>query len=734
MEEREIHLRDYWRIIRKRGFAVVSFFIITFSLTVVGVYTSNLEPEWRSSTKLLIEKGDTSLSLAEAQGYVRWDPNFLQTQFQIIRSKPVAEKVVAELGLDTRYLSLFINPDEKPPFWVSTLEWAKEMLKSVSELGKKEGAATGANAKKEATDAQIIIAHLLKEIEITPTKESRIVEIAYTSDNAMVASMIVNAFTRAYIDELLEMRMRATGHTVDWMTRKAGEQRKELEKAEKKLNSYMRRQDIVAIENSISIGPQRINEITGRITAEKSRAEELKALVTRLKGMSLEESLFVPGVSDHMEVQRIRQEVARQEQTILEYSKKYGKRHPVMVRANNDLALLKAKLAEEARRVIGTIGTDYELAKENIVSLEGQLMAARGEAITLNEKYVQYKILQRDVETYRHLYNALIAKIKEQTLAEEVQPVNVWTVERAEPPLKPVDSHRLRNLLLGLLLGLFGGVGLAFFTEYLDNTVKSVEEVEERFKLPVLSVIPRMKAKDGRIEEVVKALPLSSISEGYKTLRASIMLTGRGTPPKCLLFTSMAPSDGKTTSAVNLATALANSGRRVVLMDADLRKPTLHKLMGQANDVGLSSYLSGLCKEVAIQETEVSKLSIITSGPIPPIPSELLGLDRFRELVTALHGNFDVVVIDSPPVMPVSDSLVLSQVADATVVVVRSGKTTFEVLERGLKALHSVGTEVKGLVINAADPKRGAYAYYEDYGYGYYGGYASEPDDIMKAG
>ena len=267
---------------------------------------------------------------------------------------------------------------------------------------------------------------------------------------------------------------------------------------------------------------------------------------------------------------------------------------------------------------------------------------------------------------------------------------------------------------------------MAFFIEYLDNTVKSVEEAEERFGLPVLSVISMMDAKDGRIEEVVKVSPRSSISEGYKSLRASIMLTAKDAPPRCLLFTSMAPSDGKTTTAINLATALANSGKKVVLIDADLRKPSLSRIMGLQSEVGLSTYLSGNTDEEIILGTDVENLWTIMAGPVPPLPSELLSSERLKDLIARLHETYDMVVIDSPPVMPVSDSLILSRLADTTVVVVRAGKTSYDLLERGIKAMNKVGTDVKGLVINRASSKNGGYYYY---GYGYYGGYTYGGED-----
>jgi len=718
MHEREIHLRDYWRVILKRRFTVLTFFILTLTLTVIGVFTSNLEPTWQATTRLLIEKNDNTSSIIESHGYVRWDPQFLETQLQIIRSKPVAAKVVESLGLATRYASWFLaSDDKKTPAWEETLTWVKDMLKSFSAT---EDEGDGLEGAKQS-DVDIIADALIKELEIKPTKDSKIVNISYKFKNPIIASMVVNAFTRAYTDELLEMRMKATGYTVEWMSKKAEEQRKQLETAEKALNAYMRQQDIVAIENNVSIGPQRVNELSAKRTVTETRKEELRAISERLRAVTPEEALAVPAVSDDKVIQDIRRNLVKAEQTILEHSKKYGRRHPVMIRSTNELALLQNKLTMETERVIQSIQNNYEMARENVKNLKVQLLTAKSEAITLSEKYVQYKILKRDVETYRHLYNALIAKIKEQTLSEEVQTVSVWTVETAVPPVAPVNTHRTRNLLLGVLLGLFGGVGLAFFVEYLDNTVKSVAEAEDRFGLPVLSVISQMDTKEGRIEEVVKSAPRSSISESYKSLRASLMLACRDTPPRIVLFTSMAPFDGKTTTAINVATALASSGKKVIIIGGDLRNPSLCKSMGLSSEVGLSNFLSGNSEDVSILTTDIENLFVIVAGPVPPLPSELLSSNRLKKLLARLADEYDMVIIDSPPVIPVSDSLILSQLSDTTVIVIRAGKTTYEVLERGLKDLQSVGTDIKGFVINGVSKKNSGYYYY-GYGYGtYYG-------------
>jgi capsular exopolysaccharide synthesis family protein len=328
--------------------------------------------------------------------------------------------------------------------------------------------------------------------------------------------------------------------------------------------------------------------------------------------------------------------------------------------------------------------------------------------------------MKREVDTNRQLFSALLAKIKEQKITEKIQMINVWIIDVAETPKFPAKPRKMRNITLGFIFGLFGGIGFAFFIEYLDNTIKSPEDVEESLKIPVLGVIPSLKDKRKNIEDVVATEPSSVLTENYRAVRTAVMLSSAGEPPKCLMITSMASGEGKTATATNLAVAIAKAGRSVLLVDGDMRRPKLHKIFEMDNSSGLSTYLTGASNGKILKQSSIENLSVMTAGPIPPTPSELLNSSRMKQLVKNLSSRFDHIIFDSAPVMSVTDSQILSKISDGTIIVARSGQTTHEIVKKGLKKLQDIDANVLGMVINAVDTKRVGYEYY--YGYD---GYAS---------
>jgi capsular exopolysaccharide synthesis family protein len=403
----------------------------------------------------------------------------------------------------------------------------------------------------------------------------------------------------------------------------------------------------------------------------------------------------------------------------MEMSQKYGKKHPAMTRATEDLNVLKAKREQEIRRIIDSIKNEYDMARENVATLNRFLGETKSEALNVNEKFMEYGSINREVETNRQLYDALVKKIKEQSITEQGQTVNVLVVEKAETPKSPAKPRKALNLLLGLIVGVFGGVGAAFFVEYLDNTVKSPEEVETKLGVPVFGVITMNKTPNALTEGIVAREPTSIITENYKAIRTALLLSSAERPPKRILVTSMSPEEGKTTTSVNLAMAIAQSEYKVLLIDADLRKPRLHKVFGLGNTKGLSTYLAGASDMHVAQKGPLPGLSVLTSGPIPPNPSELLSSNRMHELMTALSGQYDIIICDSPPLLSVADGLILSKTTEGTIIVTRAGKVTYDEMKRGLRSLYDLKAHVLGIVINALDVKKNDYYYQRYYNYSY---------------
>jgi polysaccharide biosynthesis transport protein len=327
------------------------------------------------------------------------------------------------------------------------------------------------------------------------------------------------------------------------------------------------------------------------------------------------------------------------------------------------------------------------------------------------------------------LYDALMKGVKEQSLIGELQNIRMWVVEKAKKPGSPVRPRKMMNILLGIIVGLFGGGGLAFFFEYLDNTVKSPEEIETRLGQSVLGVVPLIELKEGNIEQMIINEPQILVAENYKTIRTAIMLSSANKPPQNILITSMGPEEGKTVTSTNLAITIAQSEYSVLLIDSDLRKPRIHKIFGVENTKGLSTYLAGASSDINICNGPIKNLSILPAGPLPPNPSELLGSNKMYQLMRELNERFNVIIWDSPPLMTVTDSYVLSKIVDGTIIVTRAGKTTYEIVRRGLRTLKGkregdIEAHVLGIIINALDLKKSDYYYYKYYNYYY----TSEPE------
>jgi len=707
IEDKEIHLRDYLKIIKKRRAIIYTFFIIIF--TIILIVTLSSTPVYKASTKILIEKGET----VELTGnpYTQYDPSFYETQYQLIKSASVAEKVVQMLSLEEHYDDYFNNKNS------TLLSDIKEWL-----LKKIFGKNTSDDKEENKKDKKEFLIKLIKEgIIVKPVKMSKIVEISYLSTNPKFAAAVVNTVSKAYINEILEMKMQSSKYTLKWLTEKAEEERKKLQHAEEALQQYMRNNDIVTLENKVTIIPQKLTELSKQLTKAETKRKEIESLYNKIKKIrNLNKAETISAISSDPTIQALREEILKAEQNIIELSKKYGKKHPKMIRAISELNILKEKKIQEIKRVIESIKNEYELAKTNEMNLRKLLKKTKNEALTLNEKFIQYSVLKREVETNRKLYDVLIKKLKEKSITENIQTVNVWIVEKAKVPKIPVKPKKTLNILLGIIIGIFGGIGIAFFVEYLDNTIKSPEETENKLGVPVVGLISYL-AND-RVENSVLNEPKSAFAEDFKVLRTSILLSSTEKLPKSILITSASPEEGKTVTASNLAITIAQSEYSVLLLDADLRKPMLHKIFNLDNSKGLSTYLAGTSDLNIIQEGPLPMMSIIPSGPIPPNPSELLSSNKTQKLLELLKKRYDIIILDSPPLIGVSDSLILSKFTSGTLIITKFAKTTYDILSRCIKSLKDINANLFGIVINAVDQKKSDYYYYSNY-------YYQEPED-----
>ncbi|HXX53151.1 MAG TPA: polysaccharide biosynthesis tyrosine autokinase, partial [Thermodesulfovibrionales bacterium] len=389
---------------------------------------------------------------------------------------------------------------------------------------------------------------------------------------------------------------------------------------------------------------------------------------------------------------------------------------------------LKMRIDAETRKALEGLRVDYEAALKKENYLSSAMEKYKSEVTGQNEKMVQYQILKREAETNRELYNSLLQRLKEVGLTASLTASNVQILDGAEIPRTPFKPDKKKNLMIALFVGLLGGIGLAFFAEYLDNTVKTSDDVEKEVALPSLGLVPELGKTSGKNERpfITHEDKKSPLAESYRSIGTYIQFSSAGRPPKTILVTSARQGEGKTTTVVNIAVTLVHTYGKGVVIDSDMRRPQIHKVFDVDNSRGLSSFLTGHIEidQGLIQKTKVEDLDVIPAGIIPPNPSELLSSYRFRDLMTGLSPLYSFIIIDSPPVLGLSDSLLLSTLIDGVILVTKAGSTPKDAAIQARKLLQGVNAKILGVVLNGiteADLKYGSYSYYYSnyYGYGY---------------
>ena len=735
LDEESIHLKDYLQVLLRRKYIILLVFIVCLPIVIIQAFS--YEPLYRASSKILVERNETPALLTNAG--LSYNPGFLSTQRQIITSSKVGEKVVRNLVLGDTYRRYFPLSNADPSAIQKIRKWLGQFYKTglklagltenepIADAGEKEQLSEAEKQEEKIKSLAMMISNSIS-VENPDENDSyragNILEVSFISSNPKFAKTVVNSVASAYKQLLMEMRMESTAETIEWLKAKAASQREKLEASEKELQEYKKAHDIYTVDNEEALFPSKIQELSNSLTQAQTEVRELESLYQEIKKISTQEALNLPVVAENIIVGGLRQKIIDKEQEIQGLSKTIGIKHPRMIRAKKDLAALKTKLEAEIQGVIESVKNKYMLAKEKADNIQRLLDQTKQSAAIMSDKFIQYEILNRDVEVNRLLYDRLISRIKEYNATENKQTIDVWVVEEARTPEAPMSERPKRTLLLGLLVSLMAGIGLAFFLEYLDNTVKTAEDAEAKLDEPVLGMVPLYKAKSPEIEKIVHYMPKAVVSERYKAIRTAVLLSSPKGPPKSLMVSSMAQGVGKTATASNLSLSFAQVGRRVLMIDGDMRNPNVHKIFEMDNTKGLSTYLAGEPEMVILKSKESEFLDVMTSGPIPPNPSELLSSSRLDELIQKVHEAYDFVIFDSPPMAAVTDALLIGKAVEQTILVARSGVSTYQAMKQADRALKAVNGHVLGQIINAVDEKKQNYYYYKYYGS--YGAYAAD--------
>lgn len=728
------HLLDYIRVLQKRKWLVLTVAAIIFLTTALATFSKT--PLYTATIQVLVEKNMEKGRLEGLASYITWDPDFKATQFELIRSFNVALRIVNNQHLDTEYKQYFLGSSSHLRGFDSIIQPVISFFSSLFDSTQKQdqGDAQTTSDAGTKSDAEKIAGMIQEALTLTPVPDTKIVEVNYTHEAPKIAQLVANGIVRAYIEETLDIKTSTTTHSLNWMTIKADEERKKLEDSERALQKYMRKNDIVTVENKLAVLPERLSQFSSELSVAQTEEKKHAAVYRQIRsaGKNTKKLEAIPLLSNNSELQDIRAEIFAAEQNIRELSKRYGEKHPMMIKARADQRLLQKKKRTEIDRVIEVAKNSYELAKTRVKDLTKMMEQTKAEMLNMNERFVQYTILNRDKEMNRTVYDALSSSIKKINVTAQAMDIRIWAVKNADLPLLPSKPDKKKELLLGLVLGLAAGMSLVFFLDYIDNTVSAGEDLEKRYGLTVLGAVEDLPRKNKNIETFIIDNPLSAFTESYRLIRSSVLLSTPDHPPRTLLITSMMQQEGKSTTTKNLAYILSQNDKKVLIMDCDMRRPRQHSMFEVDNSYGLSNYLSGNTDEqepTMIKQMPDSLISVLPSGPIPPNPAELLGSKRMKTLLAQSVERFDFVLLDSPPVQQVTDSLLLAGLVEGTITVLRSGKTTFDMLDSGMKKLRESQAHLLGFVLNRVTKRnagQGYYGYYSYYSRKGKGGYYTE--------
>jgi succinoglycan biosynthesis transport protein ExoP len=689
---RSIH--DYLRIFVKRRWTILAVLVTVVSLAALKTFTAT--PIYQATVQLLIERHPPRVLETQTQpSYDYYGEEFYQTQYKLLESRALAKKVADKLKLKSR-----------PPY-----------SKMFADLPADVDQTTNQRLEESLVDA------VAGGIEVEPVRTSRLVNVSYSSPDPKFAAEVANTLGQAFIEQSLDLRFAASQEAAQWLKRKLAEARKKLEESEAKINQYKRQHNIVAVEDKESITAQKLEQLNRELVTAQTKRMEVE---TRFREVNAGHP--IAQVLENPLIQTLKAEEAKLITEHSELSKKFGEGHPRMIQLNQELAATRGKINAEIGVVKQTIKNEYNMAKSQEENLKKALEQQKNVTQDQSDVGIQYRVLLRDVETNRALYENMLKSLKTTTATENVPATNIRIVYPALVPEVPVSPRKTRTLTLATALGLFFGIGLALLLETLDTTIKTPEEVEKWLEIPNLALIPHIdtEAHPGEAPELVVFhghQPLAS--EAYRVLRTSILFSSPGQTPRLLLVTSTLPMEGKTLTTANLATAMAQAEGDVLLIDADLRRPTLHQLLGVPREPGLSNFLVGKTDELPVVATLVPHLFLIPAGAIPPNPSELLGSERMQELLNRAQERFALTILDSPPLVSVTDAAILSTQVAGVLLVIKAEHVPQKAARDAKNHLVELHAHLLGTVLNDVPLQKESYYYRH---YRYYSSYYADMD------
>jgi polysaccharide biosynthesis transport protein len=719
LASQESALGDYVRVLVKRKWTILACLFTIFS--IVAIASLKMTPVYEASGSIAINKPDSGLvnfSNSPTFNLDYYDPTELETEVKILQSDLLALQVVKELGLDRR-----------PEFGGKTAALPSSLDLAPDPLQADPGRASG------------LLSSFRGNLKVTLAPNTKIIEVHFRSPDKDLAANVVNTLMSTYTENNFKSRFDSTMQASDWLSKQLVDLQMKVETSQEKLVRYQKEHEILGIDEKQNITTAKLDELNKALTAAESERMDKESVYRLVQSADADTIASTASVLDATGagtqsastlLEGLRAKEADLKIQAAELNTQFGPSYPKLAQLNGQLKEIDTQILAETKKVAGKIRGQYMAALQRENMLHDALEKQKQEENKLNESAIEYSILKRDLESYRQLYEGLMEKMKEAGVSAGLKSNNFRIVDVARVPTYPIEPNIPRNLAFAFMLGLTSGVGLAFLLEGLDNTVRTTEQAQMISGLPPLGMIPMgsRTAREGpntkrlviatskeAVELVTQVRPQSQMAESYRALRTSLLLSNLGAPPKVIMITSALPQEGKTTTSINCAVVLAQKGIRVLLIDADLRRPSIHKTLGMGPRSGLSNVLTGSAtlQQAITRSPVLPNLSVLPAGTPPPNPAELLASANMRDVLEELRGQYDHIVVDTPPTLSVTDAVVLSPRADAIVLVIRSGQTTKQALRRSRDVLMQVNAKVSGVLLNAVDLSSPDYYYYYEY-------------------
>ena len=728
-EESAIH--RYIEVVLRRKKVIIAFFVIVLVSTLISTLLT--EPEYKATAKLEISlENPKVVNFDQVVELETKSDAFYETQYLLLKSNSLAKQVVEKLNLAEHPE---FNPEKKKQSLISramssVTDLIDNTLNGIKKITtrQQDTQISGIDeAIAEASEEDALINAFTGKLQVTPIGTSRLVDISFMSHDRKLAADAVNALSDTFINWLLNRKLDSTKQGRDFLKKQIEQSQSNLEQSEEKLNEYAKSNDIVSLDEKMNITYHTFSELNDALAKSETARLEKESLYKHVSDGNID---ALPMVLNDPYIQNLKAEHARAKSEYSELSATFKPGYPKLKELGARVAELQRKIEEAQNSIASSVKSDYDASLRKEETLRESYQKQKTLASALNDKSIQYNILKRGVDSNETIYNSLLQRLKETEVSSAITASNIQVVDYAQIPIIPFKPNVTLNLLIACILGLGGGVFLAFFLEYFDNTVKSSEEVRDKLKLPVLGGVFESTSQTGSLDSPVEKLflldPRSHIAESFRTIRTSLLLSTPGKPPRSILITSCFPAEGKTTVSINLASSFAQAGSKVLLLEADLRRPRIGTILGN-NGNGLCSYLTGNSNlSEVISQGEIPNLYVLPVGPIPVNPAELLGSNRMRELIQTLTGDYDYIIVDGPPALGFVDSHIISSLVDGVAVVVRAGKTPKNSIRELIDRLWSLKANFLGVIVNGIELNQNSY-YYKSYNY-YYG----EDDEKKK--